>query len=92
MVVSTNEAIPFAADDVNILAAELLDEIVPRYYVIGRALCGGRFYSENVKDYDEAMILFDKYSAVVDYFGGGIVELHFLYLGEDSIMKDDVLL
>lgn len=45
------------------------------FFVIGRATCGGRFYSETTENYREAYQLFSSYKSVVEYFGGGEVEL-----------------
>ena len=45
------------------------------FSVIGRATCGGRFYSESFDDYKKAYQLFSLYKDVVKYFGGGEVEL-----------------
>ena len=45
------------------------------FFVIGRATCGGRFYSETTENYKESYQLFSSYKNVVEYFGGGEVEL-----------------
>lgn len=44
------------------------------YYIVGRTFKGGRYYSENMT-YENAVIEMSKYVSVVDYFGGGVVEL-----------------
>lgn len=44
------------------------------YYIVGRTHRGGRFYSEDMS-YTEALKLIKTYYSIVDYFGGGVVEL-----------------
>jgi len=46
-----------------------------KYFIVGRCLSGSRHYSESFT-WEEAMSEFDKYVAVVNYFGGGIVEVY----------------
>ena len=45
------------------------------YFIIGRCLSGSRHYSENMC-FSKIMDVIDKYRAVVDYFGGGTVEVY----------------
>lgn len=44
------------------------------YYIIGRTNAGGRYYSENMC-YEDAIASMPKYAGMVQYFGGGTVEL-----------------
>lgn len=44
------------------------------YFVVGRCTSGSRHYSESLT-LSNASDIFDKYKALVDYFGGGTVEL-----------------
>lgn len=55
-----------------------------QYYIIGRTNTGSRHYSETLT-LGNALDLFPKYCGVVDYFGGGTVEL-FASLGETTII------
>ena len=43
-------------------------------YIVGRTFKGGRYYSENMT-FENALAEIAKYVSVVDYFGGGTVEL-----------------
>ena len=47
----------------------------PEYFIIGRCLSGSRHYSEALKFYD-LFEMVKKYIGVVDYFGGGTVEVY----------------
>jgi hypothetical protein len=58
-----------------------------KYFVIGRCLSGSRHYSESVF-WDDIAELFDKYVAVVDYFGGGIVEV---YCEDGTLLASEVV-
>jgi len=46
------------------------------YTIAGLCTKGARFYSENIFDIHKAKIEFEKYAAVVKYFGGGTVNLY----------------
>ena len=58
-----------------------------KYFIVGRCLSGSRHYSESVF-WDEITELFDKYTAVVDYFGGGIVEV---YCEDGTLLASEVV-
>ena len=45
------------------------------YVVIGRCLSGSRHFSEIIP-FEEVADMVDKYCGVVEYFGGGIVEVY----------------
>lgn len=45
------------------------------YFIVGRCLNGSRHYSENMC-FSEIVCAIDKYRAVVDYFGGGTVDVY----------------
>lgn len=45
------------------------------YNIVGRCISGSRHYSEPLT-WGEVEEEFDKYVAVVDYFGGGVVEVY----------------
>ena len=45
-----------------------------RFFVIGRCLNGSRHYSEYLS-LSKAFEIFDIYSDIVEYFGGGTVEI-----------------
>lgn len=45
------------------------------YYIVGRCISGSRHYSESLT-WDEVEKEFGKYVGVVDYFGGGIVDVY----------------
>ena len=62
------------AKHINIINTD--ETFLGRFFVVGRTNTGGRYYSETVKDYDYAYHLYCLYSDLVDYFGGGIVELY----------------
>ena len=47
---------------------------IPQFCIIGRCTCGSRHYSENMT-YERALSMMPKYIGVVEYFGGGTVEL-----------------
>lgn len=51
-----------------------LDEM-DSYTIVGRCLSGSRHYSETLS-WGEVEKEFNKYVAVVDYFGGGVVEVY----------------
>lgn len=46
----------------------------PVFSIVGRCNCGSRHYSEYM-NYETALINMPKYIGVVEYFGGGTVEL-----------------
>lgn len=58
------------------------------YTIVGRCLCGSRHYSETLT-WDEVGEEFDKYLAVVSYFGGGIVEV---YTAAGDICRSQVVM
>ena len=61
------------------------------FFAVGRATCGGRFYSETVNDYESAIKLFKKYIGTIEYFGGGEVELFCINDdGYDIIIKTKI--
>ena len=43
------EMIPFAADDANIIMADILTLLDHKYFIVGRTLSGARFYSEDIE-------------------------------------------
>lgn len=45
------------------------------FFVIGRCTSGSRHYSEYLSSLGKAFEMFDVYADLVDYFGGGTVEL-----------------
>lgn len=45
------------------------------YFIVGRCLSGSRHYSENMC-FPEVVKVIDKYRSVVDYFGGGTVDVY----------------
>ena len=47
---------------------------LPTFYVIGRCSKGSRHYSKGMS-YEDALAIMPKYISVVDYFGGGTVDL-----------------
>lgn len=47
----------------------------PGYVIIGRCACGSRHYSETIP-FEKVADMVDKYCGVVEYFGGGIVEVY----------------
>ena len=59
-----------------------------KYFIVGRCLSGSRHYSESVF-WDEIIELLDKYVAVVDYFGGGIVEI---YREDGTLLASEVVM
>ena len=56
------------------------------YYIVGRTFKGGRYYSENMAD-ENALAEMPKYIGVVDYFGGGVVEL----VENESVIRREVV-
>ena len=44
------------------------------FYIAGICNSGSRHYSEDMT-YEDALAVMPKYSGIVEYFGGGIVEL-----------------
>ena len=46
-----------------------------KYFIAGRCLSGSRHYSEYMT-WNKALKEFSKYVAVVNYFGGGTVEIY----------------
>lgn len=46
----------------------------PVFSIVGRCHKGSRHYSENM-NYEKALATMPKYVSVVEYFGGGTVEL-----------------
>ena len=55
-------------------AIEIKFDICEDYYIAGVCLRGSRHYSEHMT-YDKATREFPKYVSVVEYFGGGEVQL-----------------
>lgn len=53
-----------------------------RYMVIGTTYRGAHFYSESFDSYDDAIDVYPKYAAMVEYFGGGTVDMY-EYSGEN---------
>ena len=74
-------AIPFAKDEFMTMISDLEIEFKSDYFIFARTISGGRMYSENfsVEQIQEYM---DKYTAVVEYFGGGEIILYRSF-GED---------
>lgn len=62
------------------------------YFVVGRTLNGGRFYSENV-DWETAVEYYRDYKNIVHYFGGGDVVVYKEQLNEfgyDEVISEVV--
>lgn len=53
----------------------LTDTSEPMYFIVGRCLNGSRHYSENMC-FSKVVKNVDKYRSVVDYFGGGTVDVY----------------
>lgn len=84
------EMIPFAADDLNILKGELYTLLDHEYFVVGRCLSGARFYSECV-GWSDTDRYFNDYLDMVNYFGGGEVELFEVNYGDDcEVVRSEV--
>ena len=47
---------------------------MPIFSIVGRCNCGSRHFSEYMT-YEQALAAMPKYVSVVEYFGGGVVEL-----------------
>jgi len=45
------------------------------WFVVGHTINGGRFYSESFTNYSSAQHCYNEFKTLVDYFGGGYVEL-----------------
>lgn len=56
------------------------------YFVIGRCTTGSRHYSESLL-LGDALNMFDVYCGLVDYFGGGVVDLVAHRDGADFYIK-----
>ena len=65
----------FFAPEIDFETAVEIFHDFPGYYIIGRSLTGGRYYSEKLT-YEDALAEMPKYIAVVNYFGGGVVDLY----------------
>lgn len=50
-------------------------QFVPYYFIAAHTIHGGRFYSEVFKNSLEALEIYPQYADMVQYFGGGQVEL-----------------
>lgn len=61
------------------------------YFVRGMCLTGGRHYSATL-GWDEACQVFQEYKDIVNYYGGGIVELIGRRYDDYEIIKSDVCL
>lgn len=46
-----------------------------KFFVVGRCTTGSRHYSELIFSFSESLEKFNLYKDLVDYFGGGTVEL-----------------
>lgn len=57
-------------------AAVFFDDL---FFVVGRTNKGGRFYSETVDSYERAYNIFKSYKDMVAYFGGGEVQIFYVY-------------
>lgn len=45
------------------------------WFVVGHTINGGRFYSEPFELFDDARFYYDDIKGLVQYFGGGYVEM-----------------
>lgn len=74
-------AIPFAKEEFMTMISDLEIEFKSDYFIFARTISGGRIYSEDfsVEQIQEYM---DKYTAVVECFGGGEIILYRSF-GED---------
>ena len=81
IVINPVKATPFAEDDFSSIVNDLMVEFDSDYFIFARNVSGGRMYSEDffVEQIQEYM---DKYTAVVEYFGGGEIILYRSF-GED---------
>lgn len=89
-IVSANEIIPYAADDINILYNELLSLLEEEYFIVARTINGARWYSEDIR-FEDTVDMFHKYCSMIKYFDGGIVSLY-RYVNDDyELMRDKVI-
>lgn len=58
------------------LQPEVAESYLGVYFVGGCTNTGARYYSENTTNFDYAIELFSLYKDIVEYFGGGIVQLY----------------
>lgn len=83
------EMIPFAADDTNIIMADILTLLDHKYFIVGRTLSGARFYSEDI-EWEDTVDTFKDYKGMVNYFGGGVVELYEYTIDEYELVRSEV--
>lgn len=84
------EMIPFAADDMMILQAELYTLLEHRYFIVARCISGARFYSESF-GWEDAIEYFKTYKYMTNYFGGGEVTLYEECYGDDcDVVRSEV--
>lgn len=65
-------------DDIFAQTDKLYNKNQPKtlyYFVTAHTINGGRFYSETFSSSIEAMPIYNDYKNMVDFFGGGYVEL-----------------
>lgn len=74
-------AIPFAKDEFMTMISDLEIEFKSDYFIFARTISGGRMYSEDFS-VEQIQEYIDKYTAVVEYFGGGEIILYRSF-GED---------
>lgn len=79
-------AIPFAKDEFMTMISDLEIEFRSDYFIFARNISGGRMYSEDfsVEQIQEYM---DKYTAVVEYFGGGEIVLYRSFREDCEVVK-----
>lgn len=79
-------AIPFAKDEFMTMISDLEIEFKSNYFIFARNISGGRMYSEgfSVEQIQEYM---DKYTAVVEYFGGGEIILYRSFGDDCEVVK-----
>lgn len=89
-IISANEIIPYAADDLNIVYDELLSLLEEEYFIVARTVNGARWYSEDLR-FEDTTEMFQKYCAMVQYFDGGIVSLYRYTDNDYELVRDKVI-
>ncbi|HAU87280.1 MAG TPA: hypothetical protein DCW90_17875 [Lachnospiraceae bacterium] len=91
-IIEPNTAIAvMASDDASYIMNEVLTILDHKYFIVGRTLDGARFYSEDII-WEDTAEMFQKYSAMVQFFGGGIVSLYEYTYDDYELVRDKVIL
>ena len=81
---------PWVADEHAIIESEKKVMLERDYFIVARTLKGARFFSE-LFSWKNIDFYYDSYVSMLNYFGGGIIEIYEQEYGDYNLISSEVI-